>query len=125
MSEATDRLARMSVFDPECLSRRVLEHATSRWGALTLAVLLDGPLRFAQVRRSVNGISDRMLAQTLQRLEEDGLVVRQAQDEKMSKVVYTLSEIGLPIARSVEALIRTIYDQVPAIVTHQRQRAAR
>lgn len=110
----------MSVFDPECTSRTVLEHATGRWGALVLAALVDGPLRFAEVRRAVGGVSDRMLAQTLHRLESDGLVSRTEQSSIPPHVDYALTEIGRPIAERICDLIETIYTQLPGIVTHQR-----
>ncbi len=112
----------MSVFDPGCTSRSVLEHATGRWGALALAALTDGPLRFAEVRRAVTGISDRMLSQTLQRLDADGLVSRKEHSAIPPRVEYELTEIGRPIAGSIVDLIETIYSQLPAIVTHQQDR---
>jgi DNA-binding HxlR family transcriptional regulator len=98
MSRATERAAGMSVFDPDCTSRAVLEHATGRWGGLTLAALVDGPLRFAEVRRAVSGVSDRMLSQTLQRLEADGLVSRTQHSAIPPRVDYDLTELGRPIA---------------------------
>ncbi|GAA4725712.1 winged helix-turn-helix transcriptional regulator [Phytohabitans rumicis] len=110
----------MSVFDPDCTSREVLEHATGRWGALTLAALVDGPLRFAQVRRAVVGVSDRMLSQTLQRLEADGLVRRTPQATIPPRVDYDLTDLGRPIADRICDLIETIYHQLPGIVAHQR-----
>ncbi|MFT4262603.1 MAG: helix-turn-helix domain-containing protein [Nocardioides sp.] len=122
MSRATERAEQMSVFDPECLSRSVLEHATGRWGSLVLASLSDGPLRFGQVRRSVTGIGDRMLAQTLQRLEADGLVSRAEHSAVPPHVEYALTAVGQPIAERIGELIETIYQQLPAIVAHQRDR---
>ncbi len=109
----------MSVFDPECLSRAVLEHATGRWGSLVLASLIDGPLRFAEVRRAVTGIGDRMLSQTLQRLEADGLLSRTELSTIPPHVEYELTDLGRPIAQQICELIETIYHQLPAIVAHQ------
>ncbi|GAA3658426.1 winged helix-turn-helix transcriptional regulator [Microbacterium marinilacus] len=108
----------MSVFDPECTSREVLEHATGRWGALVLASLADKPLRFAEVRRQVTGIGDRMLSQTLQRLHADGLVSRTEHSAIPPHVTYALTGIGAPIADRICELIDTIYQQLPAIVAH-------
>lgn len=120
MSRGTDRIAGMSVFDPDCTSREVLEHATGRWGTLTLAALVDGPVRFADLRRAVAGISDRMLSQTLQRFETDGLVSRSQQATIPPRVYYDLTALGRPIAESICDLIETIYAQIPGIVAHQR-----
>ena len=122
MSRGTERAAQMSVFDPDCVSREVLEHATGRWGGLTLAALVDGPLRFAEVRRAVGGVSDRMLAQTLQRLETDGLVSRTPQSTIPPRVDNDLTDLGRPIAERVCDLIEAIYRQLPGIVTHRRAR---
>ncbi|ALE06020.1 hypothetical protein AL755_11940 [Arthrobacter sp. ERGS1:01] len=122
MSQASARVNGMSVFDPECTSRSVLEHATGRWGSLALAALTDGPLRFAEVRRAVNGISDRMLSQTLQRLHSDGLISRTELSTIPPRVEYELTGIGRPIADRIVDLIDAIYEQLPAIVTHQRSR---
>ncbi|WP_405733286.1 helix-turn-helix transcriptional regulator [Streptomyces sp. NBC_01537] len=120
MSRGTERVDGMSVFDPDCTSREVLEHATGRWGALTLAALVNGPLRFAEVGRAVSGVSDRMLSQTLQRLEADGLVSRTQQSTIPPRVDYDLTDLGRPIAERICDLIETIYEQLPGIVTHQR-----
>ena len=109
----------MSVFDPDCVSRSVLEHATGRWGGLVLAALVDGPLRFADVRRAVGGVSDRMLSQTLQRLEGDGLVKRTQHSDIPPRVDYALTPLGAPIAERIGDLIQAIYDQLPGILAHQ------
>lgn len=107
--------------DPDGTSREVLEHSTGRWGALTLAALVTGPLRFAELGRSVRGISDRMLAQTLQRLEAHGLVLRTPHPAIALRVDYELTDLGRPIALSICALIDTIHDQLPGILEHQHR----
>ncbi|MFT3662448.1 MAG: helix-turn-helix domain-containing protein [Gordonia sp. (in: high G+C Gram-positive bacteria)] len=122
MSEATERAREMNVFDPGCTSREILEHATGRWGGLVLAALVDGPMRFAELRRAVAGIGDRMLAQTLQRLEADGLVSRTEISTIPPHVEYDLTDLGRPIAEQVCRLIDVIYRQLPGIVAHQRAR---
>lgn len=113
----------MGVFDPDGVSRTVLEHATGRWGSLTLAALVDGPLRFAEVGRAVDGVSDRMLAQTLRRLEADGLVSRTPHPTVPLRVDYELTTLGRPIAQRICDLIDAIYQQLPGIVAHQRRSA--
>lgn len=60
-----DEMARANVLASECPSRQVLQHLTSRWGVLVMAVLATGTFRFAQLRRKIDGVSERMLAQTL------------------------------------------------------------
>ena len=61
-----------------CPSRIVLDHVTSKWGVLVLVALADRTLRWGELRRVVQGVSEKMLAQTLQTLERDGLVHREA-----------------------------------------------
>lgn len=113
-----------SVYDAECASRQVLEHATGRWGALTLTALTDEPLRYAALRRSIGGISDRMLSQTLRRLEHDGLILRTEHPTEALRVDYELTELGRPIAESLREVIRTVYRQLPGIVAHQLHHGA-
>jgi DNA-binding HxlR family transcriptional regulator len=62
----------------DCLSRQVLHHVTSRWGTLALVALSAGTHRFSALRRRIGGVSERMLAMTLQHLEADGFVPRRA-----------------------------------------------
>ena len=102
----------LDVFDPGCPSRRAFDAIFSRWGLLTLARLTDRPVRFGALRRAVGGISERMLAQTLKVLEEEGLVERQEYDVKPPRVEYRLSESGLRMAHSVGGLIGDLYKEV-------------
>lgn len=79
------------VFAKACPSRGTLEHVTGRWGALTLGALQEGSLRFNELRRRVDGVSEKMLSQTLQALERDGLVHREAQPTNPPRVDYELT----------------------------------
>lgn len=97
------------VFSANCPSRAALAHATGRWGALTLAALADGPLRFGAVRRRVDGISEKMLSQTLQELERDGLVDRTVLSEMPPNVEYSLTAAGEAVAGKVLELIEVLY----------------
>jgi DNA-binding HxlR family transcriptional regulator len=74
----SDHVMRGDVMSEHCPSREVLKHVTSRWGVLLLVALGDGTQRFGELRRKVGGISERMLIQTLQWLEQDGFVQRTA-----------------------------------------------
>ena len=93
-----------------------LVNATSRWGVVTLAALLDGPVRFSALRREIGGISDRMLSQTLRLFEIDGLVSRNVLSEIPPHVEYCLTPSGVPIATRTAELIAAIRDQLPAIL---------
>ncbi|MDQ8704429.1 helix-turn-helix domain-containing protein [Streptomyces sp. LHD-70] len=97
---------KMDVNAPMCPSRGVLEHVTSRWGVLILIALRERSYRFSELRRHVGGVSEKMLAQTLQTLERDGFVLRDAQPVIPPRVDYSLTELGEEAAAQVEALGR-------------------
>ncbi|MFI6642364.1 winged helix-turn-helix transcriptional regulator [Streptomyces sp. NPDC050504] len=94
------------VNQPMCPSRLVLEHVTSRWGVLVLAALLDRSYRFSELRRHVGGVSEKMLAQTLQTLERDGFVHRDAKPVIPPRVDYSLTGLGREAAEQVWGLAR-------------------
>ncbi|MEV0981218.1 helix-turn-helix domain-containing protein [Streptomyces sp. NPDC049915] len=91
-----------------CPYRLVLEHVTSRWGVLVLIALLERSYRFSELRREVSrvgrAVSEKMLTQTLQTLERDGLVHRDAKPVIPPRVDYSLTELGREAAEQVRAL---------------------
>ncbi|WP_405856579.1 helix-turn-helix transcriptional regulator [Streptomyces sp. NBC_00090] len=103
------------VNEPMCPSRLVLEHVTSRWGVLILAALLERSYRFSELRRAIGGVSEKMLAQTLQTLERDGFVHRDAKPVIPPRVDYTLTGLGEEAARQVWELARWTERQVGAV----------
>jgi len=98
-----------------CPSREVLKHVTSRWGVLVLIALEGRTLRFTQIRRKVGGVSERMLAQTLQWLEKDGIVMRVAFDVVPPHVEYSLTSLGVEAAEKVRLLADWIETSMPRI----------
>ncbi|MGP3966178.1 winged helix-turn-helix transcriptional regulator [Streptomyces sp. 6N223] len=105
-----------------CPSRSVLEHVTSRWGVLLLARLLgEESLRFSELRRSIGGISEKMLAQTLQTLERDGFVRREARPVIPPHVDYSLTPLGEEAARQVWDLARWVERSLPEVLATQRR----
>ena len=103
------------VMAPLCPSRRIMDHVTSRWGLLILIALQDGTLRFSALRRRIGGVSERMLAQSLQVLEADGFVHRRALDVVPPHVEYSLTPLGAEVAVHVHALICWIEGNLPRI----------
>ncbi|MEU5597064.1 helix-turn-helix domain-containing protein [Streptomyces sp. NPDC020298] len=91
-----------------CPYRLVLEHVTSRWGVLVLIALLERSYRFSELRREVGsfgrGVSEKMLTQTLQTLERDGLVHRDAKPVIPPRVDYSLTGLGREAAEQVRGL---------------------
>ncbi|MEU5896008.1 winged helix-turn-helix transcriptional regulator [Streptomyces venezuelae] len=87
-----------------CPHRLVLEHVTSRWGVLVLLALEERSYRFSELRRHIGRVSEKMLAQTLQTLERDGLVHRDAKPVIPPRVDYSLTALGREAAAQVRAL---------------------
>jgi DNA-binding HxlR family transcriptional regulator len=106
----------VDVFARACTSRAVLEHVTGRWGTLAMVALLDGTMRFNALRRRVSGVSEKMLAQTLQALERDGFVVREAQQTIPPKVEYSLTPSGERAAVLLMGLIEFVEGQMPEVL---------
>lgn len=118
------KLQRGQLFSPDCPSRAVLQHVTSRWGVLVLVALLAGTHRFSDLRRKVGGVSEKMLAQTLQWLESDGFVLRVSHPVVPPHVEYSLTPMGTEVARQVEGLVDWIEGNLHRIMDKHRADAA-
>lgn len=95
----------VDVFDRDCPSRGVMEHVGSKWGILSLAALARQPLRFNALRRTVTGVSEKMLSQTLHTLERDGFVRREVRTSIPPHVEYSLTPLGQRVAAKLTELI--------------------
>jgi DNA-binding HxlR family transcriptional regulator len=93
------------VYPAACPSRTLLNHVTSTWGVLVLAALDQRTLRFSELRRAAQGVSEKMLAQTLQTLERDGLVHRYQHPVMPPRVDYSLTERGRELAARLLPLL--------------------
>ncbi|MFC9221159.1 winged helix-turn-helix transcriptional regulator [Streptomyces hygroscopicus] len=114
------------VFARACPSRGTLEHVTGKWGGLILSALHEGSFRFNELRRRVDGVSEKMLSQTLHALERDGLVHREAQPTNPPRVDYRLTPLGAAVAERLLALIDLVEDRMPEVLTaRERYDAAR
>lgn len=105
-----------NVLAETCPSRAILSHLTSRWGTLVMIVLATGTHRFSELRRKAAGVSERMLAQTLQQLEADGLVARKAHAVVPPHVDYSLTPLGQEAAAHLIALTGWIETALPRIL---------
>ncbi|MEV0117072.1 helix-turn-helix domain-containing protein [Streptomyces sp. NPDC050844] len=114
------------VFSRQCPSRGTLEHVTGRWGALTLGALHDGTFRFNELRRRVDGVSEKMLSQTLHALERDGLVHREAQPTNPPRVDYELTPLGREFAQRLMTLVHYMEGRMDdVLVARERYDAER
>ena len=118
----SEKVLSANVFAQECPSRAILQHMTSRWGILVLIALESGTHRFSELRRKIGGVSERMLAQTLQCLEGDGLIDRVAYDVVPPHVEYSLTPLGTEAAEKVRLLADWIEHNLPRISQAQQER---
>ncbi|MEL7114700.1 MAG: helix-turn-helix domain-containing protein [Pseudomonadota bacterium] len=87
-----------------CPSRHILARLGQKWTMLVIVALEDGPVRFGAIHRKVEGVSQKMLSQTLRQLEEDQMVMRKAFDEKPLRVEYELTELGVSVMPLIKAV---------------------
>ena len=98
---------RGDLFDPACPTRQLLDRLGGKWTSMSIAVLGDeypGEVRFAELKRRMPGISQKMLAQTLRSLERDSLVERRVEPTTPPRVHYRLTELGLSLTEPIAAL---------------------
>ena len=107
---------RGNLFAAACPSREVLKHVTSRWGVLLLVALMAGTHRFSDLRRKIGGVSEKMLAQTLQWLEADGFVLRVSYPVVPPHVEYSLTPLGNEVALRVRDLADWVEVKLPEIL---------
>ncbi|WP_312983830.1 helix-turn-helix domain-containing protein [Atlantibacter sp.] len=120
----TQQLRDGNLFAEQCPSRDVLKHVTSRWGVLILVALRDGTHRFSDLRRKMGGVSEKMLAQTLQWLEQDGFVNRVAYPVVPPHVEYSLTPLGEDVSEKVAALADWIEMNLPQVMASRQERDA-
>ncbi|MBU1214652.1 MAG: helix-turn-helix transcriptional regulator [Gammaproteobacteria bacterium] len=113
---------RGEVFSTNCPSREILNHVTSRWGVLVLSALMDGTHRFSELRRKIDGVSEKMLAQTLQQLEMDGFVDRVSYPVVPPHVEYSLTPLGEQIGAQIDSLVDWIESNLAKILKEQQKR---
>ena len=116
-------MRRGEVLATECPSREILKHVTSQWGVLVLVALMEGTHRFSELRRKIGGVSEKMLAQTLQQLVQDGFIRRVSYPVVPPHVEYSLTPLGDGIGRQVEALTDWIEINLPTIIKVQQTQA--
>lgn len=97
----------------------MFNHIASRWGLLLLVTLGEGPLRFHLLRDSIEGISEKMLSQTLKFLVRDGLVRRLVEPTIPPRVTYELTPIGGELAAPLRDLVGRLGRRVPDILAAQ------
>lgn len=93
-----------NVYDKNCPCRHILNRIADKWTALIIGCLQDGPQRFSELRRNVEGITQKMLTQTLRSLERDGIVTRTIYPTVPVTVEYEITELGKTLIEPLEVL---------------------
>jgi DNA-binding HxlR family transcriptional regulator len=107
------------VYARGCPARLVLDRLADKWALLVIGRLQRGTLRFNQLRREVDGVSQKVLSQTLKKLERDGLIARVAQATVPVTVEYSLSELGRTLGETIAHLSHWAESNMPAILAAQ------
>jgi len=89
----------------DCEVRQILDRIADKWSLLVIALLEDRTLRFSELQRQIDGVSQRMLTVTLRQLERDGLVTRTVHPVVPPKVEYALTPLGGSLHRTIQALV--------------------
>lgn len=105
--------SRYEVFHTGCPARDMVGHVTSRWGIWVLISLRSNDLRFFELRDSIQGISEKMLAQSLRALVQDGLVWREVEPTMPPQVTYGLTDFGRDVSEPLTDLFNRITQRLP------------
>ncbi len=98
--------AKPNVFDPGCGSQQVLELIANKWTALVIYALGRGTRRYSELQRQIGGVSQKMLTQTLRRLERDRLVERKVYPVVPPRVEYSLTPLGRTLIEPLRAICK-------------------
>lgn len=93
-----------NVYSADCPTRQILDRVGDKWAVLILLLLRAQPMRFNQLRRTIEGISQKMLSQVLKSLERDGLIRRRAIATVPVTVEYSITSLGATLAAAVDPL---------------------
>ncbi|NUP09143.1 MAG: helix-turn-helix transcriptional regulator [Polyangiaceae bacterium] len=109
------------LYEPHCPEREILDRIMSRWGALALLVLRERSYRFSELRRYMGPVSEKMLAQSLRVLEEDGFVLRHDYGEVPPRVEYSLTPMGRDLSNHVAALGKWVSDHASEVLAAREE----
>ncbi|WP_141872942.1 winged helix-turn-helix transcriptional regulator [Microbacterium saperdae] len=104
------------LFEQGCGTRVILDHIMSKWGVLVLSSLSEGTRRWGELRREVDGISEKMLASTLRTLTDDGLVHRESFPTVPPHVEYSLTPLGRDLMERMLPLVEWVADNADGML---------
>lgn len=107
------------VYDCDCPTRQVLDRIGDKWTALVMGLLESGPQRFSALQRSIGGISQKMLTQTLRNLERDGLITRTLYPEVPPRVEYALTPLGVTLSTHITVIRHWAEEHIAEVLAAQ------
>ena len=116
--------AQPNVLDQNCESRQALDRIADKWTALVVYALVAGPKRHGELRRAIDGISQKMLTQTLRSMERDGLLHRRVLDQVPPHVEYSLTPLGMTLTEPLVAICRWAMEHLPEVQEARRRAGA-
>ncbi|MCW4460771.1 helix-turn-helix transcriptional regulator [Sphingomonas sp. BT-65] len=128
MQEGTSRIAghpgetgvRGDVYAADCPTRKLLDRIADKWSVLILLLLGQEEMRFNALKRRVEGVSQKMLSQTLRSLERDGLVSRTVVATVPVTVTYAITPLGYGLIGSLQSMIDWAETHMPDVAAAQR-----
>jgi DNA-binding HxlR family transcriptional regulator len=105
--------------DYSCQLRFVLDRVGDKWSVLIMTILRDQPLYYSELRRRIDGISQRVLTLSLRKLERDGLVLRSVTPSSPPRVEYSLTEVGSSLHKQVVLMLEWAADHAAYITEHR------
>jgi len=118
---AKDAAVQYDVYARDCPARGVFDRLTDKWALLVIGRLRDGTVRFNQMRRDVDGVSQKVLSQTLKKLERDGIVRRTVYATVPVTVEYALTPLGRSLSDVIDPLCRWAESNIEAVHAAQRR----
>lgn len=109
-----------NVYQATCPTRQVLDCIADKWAVLVVGLLIDGTRRFGELQRSIEGVSQKMLTQTLRSLERDGIVQRRVYASVPPKVEYSLTPLGRSLSTIVDDLRRWAEGNIDDVLASQQ-----
>lgn len=110
---------RGDVFAAECPTRQLLDRIADKWSTLVLIVLGQGPIRFNALKHRIDGVSQKMLSQTLKSLERDGLVSRTVVPTVPVSVTYAVTPLGMTLMSAMQSMIDWAETRMPEVAVAQ------
>ena len=119
LAETADGAERGNVYAAQCPTRLLLDRIADKWTVLLLGTLADGPMRFNALKRHIEGVSQKMLSQTLRQMERDGLVSRTVEATVPVTVIYTITPLGETLVAALQPVIDWAETRMPQVAEAQ------